>query len=419
MPQRRYFLDSVVHQHASQFSVAEEASAMRPNMEPGKHCAYNQSRERFLGSDVDAADFSVASLDARLPALASETGAGLWLTPFRGISPTSVRVPLDLIYLDQDCKVIDTVESFPIFQVSSSSAPAASVLVLAADTIRSTETRPGDQLILCSPDEMKRRLRLLAESKVETKAEPTVAVVEEEPVRVFPGRLLMWEDRLKAKSSAVEVPTVEPSPVEVPKEEPRFLFPEMQGTAAVEAETTVKPERTTESETAKEAEKAVAPEKTVAPQKAVAPGRVAVPEEKSAKPKKGWLERWLKPDPEQPRKAAREALPGLTAYFFTGGAPMEHAVRDISLTGMYVYTKERWYPGTVVRMTLTDRLEQTAERSITLNMTVMRWGNDGVGLRFVLQNSKGKHQASTSDVSGAAEIAEVDKFIQRFKSTTG
>jgi hypothetical protein len=70
-------------------------------------------------------------------------------------------------------------------------------------------------------------------------------------------------------------------------------------------------------------------------------------------------------------------------------------------------------------MTLTDRLEQTAERSITLNMTVMRWGNDGVGLRFVLQNSKGKHQASTSDVSGAAEIAEVDKFIQRFKSTTG
>ena len=395
---------------------------MRQSLEPGKQCAYNQTRERFLGSDVDAADFSTASLDARLPMLASESGAGLWLTPFRGISPTSVRVPLDLIYLDQNCKVIDTVESFPIFQISSSSAPAASVLVLAADTIRSTETRPGDQLILCAPEEMKGRLRVLAEAKVEAEAEPAAAVAEEEPVRAVPGRLLMWEDRLKAKSSAVEVPAVEPSPAEVPKEEPQFLFPEMEGPRAVAPVITVEPPKAAAPEKTMVPEKTVpeitvVPEKTAAPEKTVELKPVTEPWEKSAKPKRSWLERWLKPEPEEPRKAAREALPGLTAYFFTGGAPMEHAVRDISLTGMYVYTKERWYPGTVIRMTLTDRLEPTADRSLTLNMAVIRWGNDGVGLKFVLQNSKGKHQGPTGNVSEAAEIAEVDQFIQRFKST--
>jgi hypothetical protein len=57
----------------------------------------------------------------KIPKLAPRSGAGLWLVPFRGISATSVHVPLDLIYLDRSCTVIDVVESFPIFRVSASS----------------------------------------------------------------------------------------------------------------------------------------------------------------------------------------------------------------------------------------------------------------------------------------------------------
>jgi len=38
-------------------------------------------------------------------------------------------------------------------------------------------------------------------------------------------------------------------------------------------------------------------------------------------------------------------------------------------------------------MTLTDRREPTVERSITVNACVVRWGNDGVGLQFVLQTA--------------------------------
>jgi hypothetical protein len=356
--------------------AAESSIAARNGVNPGKHCAYNQSRERFLGSDVDAGDFSISSLDARLPSLATSSGAGLWLNPFRGISPTSVRVPLDLIYLDQDCTVIETVESFPISRASESCPSAASVLVLAADTIQSTDTRRGDRLILCAPEEMKRRLQQLAKSSADAKAAGAEASGRSEPVRGVPGRVLMWEDRSKAKDPVVEVPAPNPTPVEVPNAEPPTLSPLAQETVAAE------------------------------------------PVQKNIKPAKSWLQRLLNPDPPDPRKAARESISGLSAFFFTGGAPVEHGVRDISLTGMYVFTKERWYPGTVVRMTLMDRTEAAVERSLTLNVSVVRSGDDGVGLKFVLQNGKDR-RLSADDMSQAMDVAEVDQFLQRLRSGRG
>jgi hypothetical protein len=376
MSQRGYFLDSTARKLASPQMAAETPIAAQNGVDPGKHCAYNQTRERFLGSDVDAADFSISGLDARLPSLATNSGAGLWLNPFRGISPTSVRVPLDLIYLDQDCTVIETVESFPISRVSESCAAAASVLVLAADTIDSTETRPGDRLILCAPDEMKRRLQQLSKSSAVAKAAEADASGKSEPVRSVPGRVLMWEDRLKAKDPVLEVPAPNPTPVEVPIAEPPSLSPSAPETVAAE------------------------------------------PAEKNIKPAKSWLQRLLSPDPPDARKAARESLSGLSAFFFTGGAPVEHGVRDISPTGMYVLTEERWYPGTVVRMTLTDRMETSVERSITLNASVVRWGNDGVGLKFVLQNSNDRRQVADA-MSAAADKAQVNQFLQRLKSVRG
>ncbi len=134
---------------------------------------------------------------------------------------------------------------------------------------------------------------------------------------------------------------------------------------------------------------------------------------------KSWLQRLLFPEPTERRKAPREALPGLAAYFFTGGIPVAHDVRDISLTGIYVFTTERWYPGTVVRMTLTDCPEPTVERSITLNATVVRWGNDGVGLEFALHNGTDRRQGQADGMADGVDRMQVDRFIQRLKSTRG
>ncbi len=338
--------------------------------ETRKSCAYNLTRERFLGVDIDGGDFTVASLDDRIPALAPKSGAGLWLIPFRGISATSVHVPLDLVYLDRSCTVIEVVESFPIFRVSPSSAPAASVLVLPSHSIESTGTQPGDELILCTPDEMKRRLERLASASEAAPAVQSASPWREEPIRGDSLHVVQWEDRSRLRRSE------EVRPEEVRQEEPRPQFQQSVGTAVIE------------------------------------------PAKKEIKPAKSWWQRLLSPEPPKPRKAERESFSGLSAYFWTGGVPVQHAIQDISPTGMYVVTEERWYPGTVVRMTLTDSKEPTVKRSITVNAKAVRWGNDGVGLQFVFQDGK-ELGRGLDHVVGGISRKQLDQFLQPFRDSKG
>lgn len=416
MSKPSYSFDSTARKDANQHSAGESSSDPPPCCEPGRQCAYNQTRERFLSADVDAADFTSGSLVSRLPGITSDSGAGLWLVPFRGIPPTSVRVPVDLIYLDINCRVIETVESFPLARVSASAPAPASVMVLPAESISSTETRTGDVLILCPPDEMKRRLQKLTE----TTPEAAQAPAREEPVRNANGRVLHWEDRVRLRSS--EKPYTETAPGQEradervedrrvsERREQRAAEPVGQPVVqavvqpvvqAVEALTVYEPVR-----------EGTAPAPLVAPAEQTASIEPAL---RPVKQGKSWLQRMLGLEPPDPRKARRESLDGLSAYFFTGGNPVAHSVRDISLTGMYVLTTERWYPGTMVRMTLTDRHEPTAERSITLHATVMRSGDDGVGLRFVLQNPKDRRRPSDGTAE-SADMAQVEQFLLKLRN---
>ncbi len=80
-------------------------------------------------------------------------------------------------------------------------------------------------------------------------------------------------------------------------------------------------------------------------------------------PKRNWLERWLFPDTsdQDKRGGDRKPAPGLIAHFWTGGPPKSQPVRDISATGLYVVTEERWYLGTQIRITLTKMLDGCIE----------------------------------------------------------
>ena len=101
------------------------------------------------------------------------------------------------------------------------------------------------------------------------------------------------------------------------------------------------------------------------------------------------------------------------AHFFTGGAPVAHEIRDVSSTGLYVITTERWYPGTIIRMTLSkpDVGQPPAERSITIQAESMRWGNDGVGLRFVLA-AQGKSAQGISHELGTVDSRQLGQFLK-------
>jgi hypothetical protein len=87
------------------------------------------------------------------------------------------------------------------------------------------------------------------------------------------------------------------------------------------------------------------------------------------------------------RKAQRLKSPLLVAYYWDGSVPTAHEIQDISSTGFYLLTKERWYPGTILTMTLQRasgaHVKPGEENNISVLSKVVRLGNDGVGFDFM------------------------------------
>jgi len=129
-------------------------------MQKQKYCVYNQTRESFLSLGVAAADTTLMRLKGLIGKLTLELDEGLWIIPSRGIHTVGVLFPIDLVYLDEHYHVIHVVESFPTFRISPWITQAASVLELPTHTIYSSQTQPGDQLVICVAEEMEQRLQV-------------------------------------------------------------------------------------------------------------------------------------------------------------------------------------------------------------------------------------------------------------------
>ncbi len=112
--------------------------------------------------------------------------------------------------------------------------------------------------------------------------------------------------------------------------------------------------------------------------------------------RQGWLESFLNPVSERAerRLAERRPVDQFAAYRWNGYDLMQESVRDISSTGLYILTEERWQPGTLVFLTLQREgpLETNPERRIDVQAKVTRCGEDGVGLTFVLQDDPHSRQ---------------------------
>jgi hypothetical protein len=142
----------------------------------------------------------------------------------------------------------------------------------------------------------------------------------------------------------------------------------------------------------------------------------------------GWLENFLKPDSErgERRSAKRRPVERFAAYRWTGSNLKEEAVRDISSTGIYLLTEKRWPIGTMVFLTLQREgpLEMNPERRIEVHTKVVRHGEDGVGVAFVLEESPESlhwkslrerliEQAKPKDMQGLVRVAEAVVFLSR------
>jgi hypothetical protein len=129
-------------------------------------------------------------------------------------------------------------------------------------------------------------------------------------------------------------------------------------------------------------------------------------------PLRVWVEKLFS---RERRRARRKPSVSLVAHYWDGAAPVAHFVRDVSMTGLFLVTEQRWYPGTVIRMTITysDLPDADERRSIQVLAKVTRASSDGVGCSFVL--SDGHPSASTDDLNSKT----LNKFLRRLNRDTG
>ncbi|MGA9584847.1 MAG: PilZ domain-containing protein [Terracidiphilus sp.] len=130
------------------------------------------------------------------------------------------------------------------------------------------------------------------------------------------------------------------------------------------------------------------------------------------------LQRWLGGTPpvidESRRRAERTALPGLVAFYWSGGAPKAHEIVNISKTGFYLRTTELWSLETLVRMTLQRPVRDRRKKrgSISVLARVVRIDEGGVGHEFV--TTEALMNARSMDVmpSQGTDWQELDRFLE-------
>jgi uncharacterized membrane protein (UPF0127 family) len=131
------------------------------------YCVFNKETEAFLGLKVSRADTGLTRLLglARRPSLRSDEG--IWLVPSRGVHTIGALTPIDLVYLDETNRVIHLIEHLNPFRIAPAPLKSFSVLGLPAHTIYASHTRPGDQLLICPPEEMNQHLNEIAAAKAD------------------------------------------------------------------------------------------------------------------------------------------------------------------------------------------------------------------------------------------------------------
>lgn len=123
-----------------------------------------------------------------------------------------------------------------------------------------------------------------------------------------------------------------------------------------------------------------------------------------------WLSRVL--SIRERRRSERKPSPPLMAFYWDGGAPAPRLVPDISRTGMFLKTPDRWSPRTLLRVTLQKKPEDSnqSDEAITVQCRVVRADDDGIGVAFML--AEGPSRRDQVDTVRLATQKDLNRFIQ-------
>lgn len=123
---------------------------------------------------------------------------------------------------------------------------------------------------------------------------------------------------------------------------------------------------------------------------------------------KGWFKALSASDA---RRGSRKRTPPLVAYFWDGGQPVAHEIRNISADGFYLATSERWLLGTLIMMTLQRTSTDPGQPncSVIIMSKVIRHGEDGVAFSFMPVE-----HTSTSTPTGPGSHPADKRTLERF-----
>lgn len=106
----------------------------------------NTDRNTVIGDSIEVADTSATRLFGLLGRKSLDTGKGLWIKPSSGVHTFFMSIPIDVIGLDKNRKVIKLWPNLVPWRLTSVSFKLHSVVELPAGRIAACETQIGDTL---------------------------------------------------------------------------------------------------------------------------------------------------------------------------------------------------------------------------------------------------------------------------------
>jgi hypothetical protein len=121
-----------------------------------EYCVYNETRSHYLAARVTLIDARTEPLKAvkvliegLAPSTDPRASSAIWLNPLRSVPAVPRLSPYDLVYLDDEGRVVHGVELVPDDKASRFDGPTASALVLPIHSFIASRSLPGDRVILC------------------------------------------------------------------------------------------------------------------------------------------------------------------------------------------------------------------------------------------------------------------------------
>ena len=108
--------------------------------------AVNHTSGKALADDLVLANTLLRRMRGLLGRKALVCGEGLWIKPCKGVHTFGMRFPIDVVFLDQELRVIAVTQFLQPNRLTRIYINAASVLELPSGTAERTATVTGDRI---------------------------------------------------------------------------------------------------------------------------------------------------------------------------------------------------------------------------------------------------------------------------------